>query len=329
MSGPWRITFDTNPDDCNRACLMCEEHSPFRVRPHGPRTRRLMPFDLLARTVAEAAPRGLTEIIPSTMGEPLLYDAFDGILDLCRVHGVRLNLTTNASFPRRSPTAWARALVPITSDVKFSWNGVSAATQERIMRGSRFEEGLAGIRAFAAERDAHAAAGGHRCRLTFQVTFMEPNYRELPDLVLLAAELGVDRVKGHHLWVHFPETEGWSMRRSPAAIIAWNEVAEQALRVAHARGVLLENVHPLGAGAVEDLDPDATCPFLDREAWVAWDGRFHPCCAPDAQRRSLGDFGTLHERSLAEIWASADYRALVRDYRNHPLCRRCNMRRRA
>jgi glycosyltransferase involved in cell wall biosynthesis len=29
MPGPWRVTFDTNPDDCNLRCVMCEEHSPF------------------------------------------------------------------------------------------------------------------------------------------------------------------------------------------------------------------------------------------------------------------------------------------------------------
>ena len=22
--GPWRITFDTNPDDCNLHCIMCQ-----------------------------------------------------------------------------------------------------------------------------------------------------------------------------------------------------------------------------------------------------------------------------------------------------------------
>ena len=27
--GPWRITFDTNPDDCNLHCIMCEDHSPY------------------------------------------------------------------------------------------------------------------------------------------------------------------------------------------------------------------------------------------------------------------------------------------------------------
>jgi hypothetical protein len=24
----WRITLDTNPEDCNLQCVMCEEHSP-------------------------------------------------------------------------------------------------------------------------------------------------------------------------------------------------------------------------------------------------------------------------------------------------------------
>ena len=28
-SGPWRITFDTNPDDCNLHCIMCEDHWPY------------------------------------------------------------------------------------------------------------------------------------------------------------------------------------------------------------------------------------------------------------------------------------------------------------
>ena len=25
----WRITLDTNPEDCNYHCIMCEEHSEF------------------------------------------------------------------------------------------------------------------------------------------------------------------------------------------------------------------------------------------------------------------------------------------------------------
>jgi glycosyltransferase involved in cell wall biosynthesis len=102
--GPWRITFDTNPDTCNLRCVMCEEHSPHSPlqirRKAAGQPRRLMPIELLRKVVEDAAPNGLREIIPSTMGEPLLYDHFEEIIAICRQHGVKLNLTTNGTFPR-------------------------------------------------------------------------------------------------------------------------------------------------------------------------------------------------------------------------------------
>lgn len=125
--GPWRITFDTNPDTCNLKCIMCEEHSEHSLlqlqRKAADKPRRLMPFEMIERVIADAAPHGLREIIPSTMGEPLLYDQFEGILDLCHRYGVKLNLTTNGTFPRLGVEEWAKRIVPVTSDVKISWNG--------------------------------------------------------------------------------------------------------------------------------------------------------------------------------------------------------------
>jgi glycosyltransferase involved in cell wall biosynthesis len=122
--GPWRITFDTNPDTCNLHCVMCEEHSPHSLlqleRKAAGRPHRVMPFELIRSVVASAAPNGLREIIPSTMGEPLLYDRFEDILELCREHGVKLNLTTNGTFPRLGARVWAERIVPVTSDVKIS-----------------------------------------------------------------------------------------------------------------------------------------------------------------------------------------------------------------
>ena len=80
------------------------------------------------------------------------------------------------------------------------------------MENSHWESMLANVRALVAIRDAHCASGGNRCRLTFQVTFMESNVAELPDIIRLAASLGVDRVKGHHLWAHFSEIKEEDMR---------------------------------------------------------------------------------------------------------------------
>lgn len=337
LAGPWRITFDTNPDTCNLKCVMCEEHSPHSLlqvrRKTEARPRREMPIALLERIVAEAAPRGLREVIPSTMGEPLLYEHFERIVEVCRAHGVMLNLTTNGTFPRLGAQAWAERLVPITSDVKISWNGATKATHEAVMIGANWEQGRANVRTFLAVRDAHAAAGGNRCRVTFQLTYLERNVHELADIVRLAAELGVDRVKGHHLWAHFDAIADLSMRRNPDAVRRWNEAVREAEEVArthllpNGRRVLLDNLFALDPDAPQDLAPGGPCPFLGQEAWVSALGRFDPCCAPDAQRRTLGDFGDLHTRSLLNIWQGADYRGLVASYRNRSLCRGCNMRR--
>jgi len=334
--GPWRITFDTNPDLCNMSCVMCEEHSnhsPLQTaRISEGRPRRTMPNDLIRRVVAEAADRGLREIIPSTMGEPLLYEHFEDIVALCREHDVKLNLTTNGTFPRRGARQWAELIVPVASDVKISWNGATEATHESIMPGSNWKRCIANAKAFIAVRDAHAAAGGNRCRVTFQLTFLETNLAELADIVRLAVGLGVDRVKGHHLWVHFAEIEEQSMRRNPDSIRRWNATVLAVREAAKERTlpngehILLENFFLLDANEPWDLAPSGDCPFLGREAWVSALGRFDPCCAPDAQRRTLGEFGNLKEKGLMEIWDGEDYGGLLADYRERPLCKGCNMR---
>ena len=336
-SGPWRITFDTNPDDCNLHCIMCEDHSPYSNtqadrRKEG-RPRRRMDIGLIRRVLAESAGTPLREIIPSTMGEPLLYRHFDEILDLCAEHGVKLNLTTNGTFPGRGAEAWAERIVPVTSDVKVSWNGATSATQESVMLGSNWERVLENVRTFIGVRDAHAAAGGNRCSVTLQMTFMEVNYRELPGVVRLAAEMGVDRVKGHHLWVHFGQTADQSLRRSPEAIKDWNRVVDEAYmaadecRLSDGSRVVLDNVFRLDPNDGDDISAGAECPFLGKEAWVAADGRFNPCCAPDALRRTLGDFGNVNGTSLYEIWEGAGYQHLRENYVERSLCRGCNMRR--
>ncbi len=333
---PWRITFDTNPDDCNLRCIMCEEHSPHsplqRQRIAEGRPRRRMDLGIIRKVLSEMAPKGTREIIPSTMGEPLLYEGFEGILALCREFNVRLNLTTNGTFPGLGATAWAERIVPVTSDTKISWNGARRETQEQVMLGTRWDRVQQNLRAFIEVRDRHAAAGGNRCRVTLQATFLETNYRELPDMVRMAAELGVDRIKGHHLWAHFDQIKPLSMRRSADSVARWNEAVAEAHQAAetHRRRdgnrVLLENIFPLSADAVENIAPGGRCPFLGREAWINASGRFDPCCAPDAQRRTLGDFGNVGEQSFGIIWNGPAYRDLAATYRNRALCIGCNMR---
>lgn len=338
LPAPWRITFDTNPDDCNLSCVMCEEHSDYsekkRLKMLGHRPHRRMDIRVLRRVVAEMAPLGLREIIPSTMGEPLLYQHFDEILDICRQFDVYLNLTTNGTWPRFGAEEWGLRLCSLTSDVKVSWNGSSQTIQESIMKGSSTEKRIRDLQTFIRVRDRTSRDTGRYCRVTLQCTFMESNLSELPAMIELAADLGVDRVKGHQLWVHFPEIAKQDLRRSRESRIRWNQTLAECQRAVetHLRPdggrVLLDNFLPLPVDGEAPLPSDWVCPFLGREAWVNHAGRFDPCCAPDEERKTLGGFGLVTENGgLREIWEGSLYTELLCDYTTRPVCQKCNMRR--
>ena len=178
----------------------------------------------------------------------------------------------------------------------------------------------------------HAASGGNRCRVTFQLTFLERNVGELSDIVEMAIDLGVDRVKGHHLWAHFKEIEDQSLRRSAEAIARWNQAVEKARKIAeekrlpNGQKIILENIFPLDPSRTGDIAPGGECPFLGKEAWINAEGRFDPCCAPDEQRKGLGSFGKIKDQTMGEIWHGDAYESLVANYRDKELCRGCNMR---
>eukprot|EP01126_Amoeba_proteus_P050366 TRINITY_DN5942_c0_g1_i4.p1 TRINITY_DN5942_c0_g1~~TRINITY_DN5942_c0_g1_i4.p1 ORF type:complete len:326 (-),score=33.30 TRINITY_DN5942_c0_g1_i4:181-1062(-) len=286
------------------------------------------------------APLGLREIIPTTMGEPLQYKEFPQFIEICKEHNVKLNLTTNGSFYGRGVDAWARMIVPVTVDVKVSWNGATAETQEKIMKGSKFSTQIENLKHFIRVRDEIERNGGNRCSVTLQLTFMESNLNEIPDIVKMAIDFGCDRVKGHHLWAHFKEIADQNLRRSPESIARWNEVAKRCRDfvathpLPNGKQLILANFFDLdpSAAAVESksspIHPAAVCPFLGKEAWVNHEGRFDPCCAPDEQRKSLGSFGNVKNEgeSMLDIWQSESYQKLVRDYAERPLCQGCNMR---
>ena len=327
--GPRRITFVTNPDECNLACRMCRERSPL-ARRGPPAPPRRLPVELVERVLVEGAGSCLEEVIPSTKGEPLLWSGLERLARLCSDLRLALNVTTNGSFPGRGGAGWAEALAPVASDVKVSWNGATAATTARIMGGLDLDRTVAELRAFLRSREARLAAGGRACRVSFQVTAQEANVAELPAIVRLAAALGVERVKVNQLQVHFPELAPEDLRRDAASRARWNEAvrgmrdAARSARAPSSRLVLLENVEPW---PLRGEPPHGPCRFLDREAWVLADGRFAPCPAPAGQDGALGDFGSLHDRTMASIWAGEEYRSLVRGYEARAGCRRCPLRR--
>jgi MoaA/NifB/PqqE/SkfB family radical SAM enzyme len=285
--------------------------------------------DLALAALEERRGSPLREVIPSTLGEPLLWGGMDALLAACRRLGLRVNLTTSGTFPGRGPEAWAEAVLPVASDVKISWNGATARTAEAVMAGLDFGAAVDAVRRFVAVRDRLAPRLGRRPTVSFQVTAQEANVAELPDIVRLAARLGVDRVKLNHLQPWFPHLEPRALGRSPEAIARWNAAAAAALGAAEeaflpsGARVAVQNAVPRSADLAAPAGP---CPFAGREAWLRWDGRLAPCPNREAAE-AFGELGSVAEAPLGALWEAPAFRAFLAGVPEHPLCRSCAFRR--
>jgi len=331
LKGPWRITFDTNPDQCNLRCIMCEEHSKYYLSKGN--MNRIMDFQIIEEVIEDAVDYGLQEIIPSTMGEPLLYKSFIDLIKLVKRRSLKINLTTNGTFPRLGVEEWANLILPIASDVKISINGAIKETNELIMEGINFKKQISNIKNFVYTRDKIRKKGINHPTITFQTTFMKRNLKELPELLRIAIKMDIDRFKGHHLWITHPELENESLKQDWDSIKQWNKIAEEmhviaeTERLNNGQKIKLDNIYPiLYHNKNNKILDDFICPFLGREAWIAWDGKFNVCCAPDNLRGKFGSFGNVKDNNFMELWTSKSYTDIIQNWGNYEVCGICNMR---
>lgn len=328
----WRITLDTNPELCNYHCIMCEEHSEFAPKRN---ENRIMPTEWLEKIFSSAKKLGVSQVIPSTMGEPLLYSGIEEFFYLAKKYGLKVNLTTNGSFPKKSIDEWSEIIVPQTSDVKISINGAKKSTSENIMKGSDFDVQIQNIKSLVNYRNEYFSKTGDYCSVTLQLTFMTINMQELPDIVKMAASMDVDRIKGHHLWVNFDEIKNFSFKRTEESRALWNKYVKEAFVVQekflrpNGEKVKLENFEMLDVFSekAKGAGNESACPFLGRELWISATGKISPCCAPDCLRKSLGDFGNIQSTTLESVLQSDAYQKLCENYKTFDVCKNCNMRR--
>ena len=318
---PWRITFITNPDKCNLHCKMCDTFSADNRHRLKELRRPEMDFSVIEKTVNLLSPHGLREIIPSTMGEPLLYTHFEQLVDLCRKNNVKMNLTTNGTFPKGGVDFWADKLLDVMSDVKFSINGINPAINEAIMCGIDTKKQLQNIEYYLQRRN-HL---GSQSTVTLQCTFMKSNLYELENIIRWAIDHGVDRVKGHHLWKTSDSLDVEMLRTAEKAPL-WNEVCAKCHTIADGK-IKLENFTPIDLAAPAIDSDDTFCQFLGQELWIEYDGSYQICCCPSEVRREFGDFGNVNNLSPLEMWNGEKYRLFIANWGNSENCKKCNMRR--
>jgi len=315
---PWRITIDTNPDQCNLKCTMCDTHSIYNQ--NNIKRQRMDP-SILDNLIQQATQAGVKEIIPSTMGEPLLYPHFDKFIIGLQGTSTKLNLTTNGTFPKKGAEIWADQLLPITTDTKISINGISPDKNEAIMIQANTLEALENIKCYLAIRDEVRETCEHQPTVTLQVTFMKNSLSGIKEVIEFAIKHHVDRVKGHHLWVTHPELEKEDLRHPDNKDI-WNDFIDEISPFN--QYIKLENFTKLSENS--SIPESYHCPFLGNELWIDHSGKYNVCCAPSEQRKSLGDFGGVSEIPIDKVFSSEAYQELMNKYKSHELCQNCLLR---
>lgn len=294
-----RLTLLTNPDMCNLHCPLCFLNQRCKKFGMGE-----MPFEVMYRAIRNALTKGLREVIPSTMGEPLLYSYFDELLGLCETLCVPVNLTTNGSFPGvwGSEEGLAR-LLAACSDIKVSCMGWGESFSE-MMPGLTFvkwknnverlvelrkqwgeAEGLKAENREAESLKAKSLKAGcaRGATISLQVTLHRKNFEAAAEILQWAESIGVDRIKWN-LPVFLSVAPAGMRERYGLSDVEIDtlrgRIASEKVRCEGSLFFESRKLKPEGA-----MQSEADCPFVG-ELWILPDGSEQYC--PNPERR-FGD----------------------------------------
>ena len=284
-----RLTLLTNPDKCNLRCPLCFLNQ--RGRPFG---MGEMPIEVAKAAIEKYAESGLCEVIPSTMGEPLLYSKFSELLDFCGAVDILLNLTTNGTFPGIwGTTAGMERLLLACSDIKVSCMGFDGPAFDEMMPGLSFGCWRANVeKLLALAGDLRKGDCSARvATVSLQVTVHKKILRSVPEILRWAETVGIARIK----W-NLPVFISVGERLRAEYGIAGSAVHEirrelESLRALYPRvrceGSLFFGADTAGAMPVRKIaSGEGSCDFFKDEIWILPDGTEERC--PNPERR-FGD----------------------------------------
>lgn len=304
---------------CNLRCHMCL----VRYRPPIDRVHGSLSFDDLV-AIVDAVP-DLERLTLQGLGEPLLVPELVRMVRYAAKRGVDVGFNTNGTLLSE---ARGRELI----EAGLGWlcisiDGATAATFEAIRDGARFDRVVTNTRTFASLR---RRLGADSLDLAITFVAMRSNIAELPDLIALAGELGVPRVRVQNLSHGFddcdPAGEYAEIRDFADREALWEDadLADTRASFAEAASVAAVMGVELRLPGLEEAPPTG-CDWPWTGAYITHDRQVQPCCmVMGSDRVALGD---LSSTSFPVIWRDRAYR----DFREglaagsaHDVCQGCS-----
>ena len=253
-----------------------------------------LPLELAKAAIEKYAESGLREVIPSTMGEPLLYSKFSELLDFCGAVDIPLNLTTNGSFSGIwGAAAGMERLLLACSDIKVSCMGFDGPAFDEMMPGLSFGCWRANVeKLLALAGDLRKGDCSARvATVSLQVTVHKKILRSVPEILRWAETVGIARIKWN-LPVFISVGERLRGEYGISGPVA-NEIRRElvSLQAQYPRvrceGSLFFGADTAGAMPVRKIaSGEGPCDFFKDEIWILPDGTEERC--PNPERR-FGD----------------------------------------
>ena len=301
-SVPRRVVLELT-NGCNLRCAMCGRNFASFVPTE-------FDFSWLER-FGDVFPKA-EEVTLMGWGEPTIYSRFADVLEYLDQFPVRKYICTNGTKLKELTGLILDRHVDI---VAVSIDGASPAVNDGIRIGASLDAVIRGIKSVQEEAVRRSVAGPYM-RIVF--TAMRSNLRELPDLVSLAADVGVSEVKVVNFTVFGEDMLAECLWDDMERV---GEVFNAAREVGIASGVKLSLPALTGEDPAGDA-PHRPCDLGWRDFFVGSDGYVRPCMSTSQKLFHIDTYG-----SFEEMWNSPElqvFRASVNDDDRMPLnCRLC------
>lgn len=289
-------------EHCNAACFFCRDND-FKGR--------ILDFEQLHKLDSGFRMARVIEL--TGWGEPFFYPKLDQVVDKVLALNSSphlLSFTTNGSM---LSTAWGKKLSGKLHRLCISINAASAPTYETQMRykNARFTFGYVvdHIREFMAELTPADVS-----RMAFHMVANTDNFREIPDLVRLAAEMKIPTVSiGNYLCAD----ERYIDKSLIGVKQEYNDVVSQSMEIATENGVALAARKFFTNETTVNAQDSCLAPFERLYAEVP--GDVAPCCFMAWHR-----MGNVYEVGVEGVWFSEQMQAL-RKSRHLPACTTCTL----
>lgn len=334
---PLKVEMDV-VNQCNIRCRMCHFDDPaysYKARPKVEVS--IERFESIARQIFPFC----SELSLSISTEPLLHEGIEDLLEIMARYKVPWTyMHTNALL---LDARKCKKLVDSGIDqLSISIDGATAGVYEGIRKGARLDRLISNIEMLQATK---LRMGVRRPKLAFNVVLMRSNVHELPEIVRLAARLGVEAVAACHVVPLNEEMAGETLDKAPQA---YDEARAAALLLGGSCGVSVEipppfevqtaellptsePEEPADTGPHRDLrfvsdqsagPPTSACAFPWHFLGLDTHGNVSPCGWWHRQPF----VGNVHDEPFLDVWNGERYRKLREEHRAGELrdiCRSC------